>query len=234
MFPDTGDSTHDPHEVTIQLDAVQLGDVRLSPAAEPHGAGRDASDGPVFVDASGRRGRTFRRLGVLLAVACAVYAVVIISTLLSGSSDAPWLPVPQNKDNPAGQVDISPLPQVSTPPSGTGTASPDPGTTASAGTTPSSAATAQAPSGSSGSAAAKPGASADARPTATRPTSATGGGTSGSSPDAGPSTPAGGTKPSQSTPAGGSSFPSPSFPIGGSAGTGHGGGAVAYGNALGA
>ncbi|MEU2055059.1 hypothetical protein [Streptomyces bungoensis] len=51
-----GDPTHDPHEVTVQMDAVQLGGIRLSPAAgTPRPAGRD--DGPVFVDESGRRSR---------------------------------------------------------------------------------------------------------------------------------------------------------------------------------
>ncbi|MFG2359461.1 hypothetical protein [Streptomyces sp. NPDC048521] len=106
------DPTHDPHEVTVQLDAVQLGDVRLSPAA---GAPRGSdADGPVFVDESGRRSRRFRLLGVLVAVACTVFAVVIVATLMSGSSDAPWLPVPgQNEEKPASQIDTSPLPSTS-------------------------------------------------------------------------------------------------------------------------
>ncbi|MFD5798481.1 hypothetical protein ACFWIO_34120 [Streptomyces diastatochromogenes] len=121
--------THDPHEVTVQLDAVQLGDVRMSPVAGggPRDSGRDGSDGPVFVDASGRRSRRFRRLGLLVAGACAGYAVVIVATLLSGSSDAPWLPVPgQDDDRPARQVDSSPLPSASkaATPSATGQALP--------------------------------------------------------------------------------------------------------------
>jgi len=45
-----------------------------------------------------------------VGIACAVYAVVIVITLLSGSSDAPWLPVPGQKDEaPAGKVDTSPV-----------------------------------------------------------------------------------------------------------------------------
>ncbi|MGW4226143.1 hypothetical protein ACWEG1_22110 [Streptomyces bauhiniae] len=100
-----GAEAHDPHEVTVQLDSVQ--------AEGP--APADASDRPVFVDESGRRSRTFRRLGLLVAGLCAGYAVVIGVTLLSGSSDAPWLPVPQKEDKPASRVDSSPVPSASAP-----------------------------------------------------------------------------------------------------------------------
>ena len=48
----------------------------------------DASDAPVFVDETGRRGRTFRRIGITVGLACAAYAVVIVGTLLSGYEDA--------------------------------------------------------------------------------------------------------------------------------------------------
>ncbi|MFJ4688332.1 hypothetical protein [Streptomyces sp. NPDC088789] len=104
--------SHDPHEVTVQLDAVQLGaggTVREAP-----GDPSDGGDGPVFVDATGRRSRRFRRLGIAVAVACAIYAVVMVATLLSGTSDAPWLPVKSPKDEqPAGKVDTTPLPERS-------------------------------------------------------------------------------------------------------------------------
>lgn len=100
-----GSEAHDPHEVTVQLDSVQ--------AEGPEPA--DVSDRPVFVDESGRRSRTFRRLGLLVAGLCAGYAVVIGVTLLSGSSDAPWLPVPQKEDKPASRVDSSPVPSASAP-----------------------------------------------------------------------------------------------------------------------
>ncbi|MFF9377695.1 hypothetical protein ACF1BB_24525 [Streptomyces griseoluteus] len=96
---------HDPHEVTVQLDSVRAGG--------PGSA--DVGDRPVFVDESGRRSRTFRRLGLLVAGLCAGYAVVIGVTLLSGSSDAPWLPVPQKEDKPASRVDSSPVPSASAP-----------------------------------------------------------------------------------------------------------------------
>ncbi len=128
------DHTHDPHEVTVQLDAVQLGEGQLLRAERGHRKSRaEPSEGPVFVDASGRRSRLYRRLGILVGIACAVYAVVIVSTLLSGNSDAPWMPVPgQEEGAPAGQVDTTPLPSQPAQPSGTGGTAPQ--TSPSAGT----------------------------------------------------------------------------------------------------
>ncbi|UUU22551.1 hypothetical protein [Streptomyces sp. DSM 40750] len=77
-------------------------------------AGAGDSDGPVFVDESGRRRNLYRRLGIAVGTACAAYAVVIVGTLVSGNSDAPWLPVPMQKhDKPAGKVDTPPLPAES-------------------------------------------------------------------------------------------------------------------------
>ncbi|EFH28669.1 conserved hypothetical protein, partial [Streptomyces sviceus ATCC 29083] len=116
---DEGD--HDPHEVTVQLDAISLsGDDRIEGRpGRPGGDGAaEASDGPVFVDESGRRSRRFRRIGIAVGLACAVYAVVIVVTLLSGNSNAPWLPMTGPKDDaPAGKVDTSPMPAESTVPS---------------------------------------------------------------------------------------------------------------------
>ncbi|MDW8473386.1 hypothetical protein PV332_19710 [Streptomyces scabiei] len=109
---------HDPHEVTVQLDGVgrevDEGQGRhAGRAADAAGAGQD-SDGPVFVDESGRRRNLYRRLGIAVGTACAAYAVVIVGTLVSGNSDAPWLPVPMQKDDkPAGKVDTPPLPAES-------------------------------------------------------------------------------------------------------------------------
>ncbi|MEU0060436.1 hypothetical protein [Streptomyces sp. NPDC006334] len=100
-----GDDDHDPDEVTVQLD---------SPPGGSSGNGQDASEVPVFVDESGRRSRTFRRIGIAVGLACAAYAVVIVGTLLSGNSSAPWLPVPGPKDDePARQVDTGPQPSAS-------------------------------------------------------------------------------------------------------------------------
>ncbi|WP_143659761.1 RodZ family helix-turn-helix domain-containing protein [Streptomyces pharetrae] len=113
--PAAGAATHDPHEVTVQLDAVQLGDGMLRQVA----AGvPDASDAPVFVDETGRRVRRFRRIGMAVGLVCAAFAVVTVATLLSGDSEAPALPVPeQNADRPASQVDSPPLDAESAPPS---------------------------------------------------------------------------------------------------------------------
>jgi hypothetical protein len=115
-----GEHTHDPHEVTVQLDAVQLGDGFVRQVKEGPGVA-PAADRPVFVDESGRRSRRFRRIGMAVALACGIYAVVIVATLMSGNSNAPWLPVPGQKENPpAGQVDSPPLPAESAPATGTG------------------------------------------------------------------------------------------------------------------
>ncbi|WP_449487975.1 hypothetical protein [Streptomyces purpurascens] len=116
--------SHDPHEVTVQLDAVQLGDGFVRQVKQGPGAGSEAADSPVFVDESGRRSRRFRRIGMAVALACGIYAVVIVATLMSGNSQAPWLPVPGQKDAPpAGQVDTPPL-QRSAPTDGTGATTP--------------------------------------------------------------------------------------------------------------
>ncbi|MDP9682106.1 hypothetical protein [Streptomyces griseoviridis] len=118
---------HDPHEVTVQLDAVQLGDGALLRKAAGGTLSADPADRPVFVDESGRRIRLYRRIGIAVGLACAVYAVVMVVTLLSGNSDAPWLPVPGEKaGKPAGQVDTTPLPTGAASPSATGGTAPRP------------------------------------------------------------------------------------------------------------
>lgn len=165
-----GPVTHDPHEVTVQLDGIGL---QLDSMMHPAKGGRpggDGADGPVFVDESGRRSRRFRRLGIAVGIACAVYAVVIVATLLSGNSNAPWLPVQGPKeDQPAGQVETSPLPAESAAqPSGTGSATPGASASASAGATPSpGAGDSASPDASTGAKA--PGASADPKPSPTKP-----------------------------------------------------------------
>lgn len=223
----------DPHaqrplEVTVQLDADRIADerTRLTEHGRASRGGdqdrdRDPSGGPVFVDASGRRRRTFRRLGMFAGIACAVYAVVIVATLLSGSSDAPWLPVPgQNEDKPAGQVDISPAPDDSARPSGRTGAAPGTGPGV-AGGAPSPGGSAAA-SGRGAGTAGQPGASPDPQPTATNPTSGAGS-AGGSSPDAAPTAPTpSATSATPTGPAGGSAGPSPS--AGGDGGTGTGAG----------
>jgi hypothetical protein len=169
----------DPDEVTVQLDGpVQRVD---DGGKSGPGAGRDGSDGPVFVDESGRRSRRYRRIGMAVGIACAVYAVVIVATLLSGSSDAPWLPVPGQKDDaPAGKVDTSPLPAESGRASG-GSGSVAPGNipTARNGTTPSPGASASGKPGASKGPSGKASTSASPGPSASKSASATSGGSGG-------------------------------------------------------
>ncbi|MFZ4244950.1 hypothetical protein ACOZDF_06410 [Streptomyces griseoincarnatus] len=122
--PGTAEATHDPHEVTVQLDAVQIGAggvLRRSP-----GAGAAPEAAPVFVDESGRRNRLYRRIGLAVGLACAGYAVVMVATLLSGNSDAPWMPVPGQEEKPSGQVGTTPRPSATDPVPSSGT-SLDPG-----------------------------------------------------------------------------------------------------------
>ncbi|ANB06703.1 hypothetical protein SAM40697_2745 [Streptomyces ambofaciens] len=205
---DPADHTHDPHEVTVQLDAVQLGDgvIRRAESGQHRKNRQESSDGPVFVDASGRRSRLYRRLGIAVGVACAVYAVVIVSTLLSGNSNAPWLPVEgQQEGKPAGQVDTTPLPSQSTLPSGTGSAAPQTSPSAGAGVTTAPGSDTSAP-GTSG--------------TARQPGTGTGPGPSetgtGTQPGGGATDPG----PSQSTQAPPPVSPDPSVPTGGGDPTG--------------
>ncbi|MEU1575884.1 hypothetical protein ABZ519_32945 [Streptomyces collinus] len=174
--PDADGQTHDPHEVTVQLDAVQLGDGFLRQAKE--GPGADAADRPVFVDESGRRSRRYRRIGMAVALACGAYAVVIVATLLSGNSNAPWLPVPAKDDNPpAGQVDTPSLPAESAPTTGTGTGTgaTAPGSTPATGqpTAPGPGLSAAVPDTTAGTG--RSGTSAEPTPSATRTVPAPGG-----------------------------------------------------------
>ncbi|GAA2621981.1 hypothetical protein [Streptomyces vastus] len=115
---------HDPDEVTVQLDVAgaHLEDWLVQQAKGPRGgqSAQEGSDGPVFVDETGRRSRRYRRIGMAVGLTCAVYAVVIIATLLSGNSSAPWLPVPGKEgDKPASKVDSPTLPPASADPSDT-------------------------------------------------------------------------------------------------------------------
>ncbi|MFC8142306.1 hypothetical protein ACFUKV_11120 [Streptomyces paradoxus] len=171
--PDADGQTHDPHEVTVQLDAVQLGEGFLRQVKEGPGA-EAAADRPVFVDESGRRSRRYRRIGMAVALACGAYAVVIVATLMSGNSNAPWLPVPTKDDNPpAGQVDTPSLPAESAP--GTETGATAPGSTPATGqaTAPVPGPSAAAPDATAGTG--RSGTSAKPSPSATRTVPAPGG-----------------------------------------------------------
>ncbi|MEU2777494.1 hypothetical protein ABZ646_32525 [Streptomyces sp. NPDC007162] len=160
-----------PDRVSVEHD---VGGVRIRPGA------REISDAPASADVSGRRSRRFRRIGMAIGLACAVYAVVIVVTLLSGGSDAPWLPVPgQHGDQPAGRVENSPAPAGSARSSDGGSSVAGPAV--SDGTTPSADASPRA-SGTGTPGAARPSASTSVK--ATLPAGVRG---TGSSPDPGAS-----------------------------------------------
>ncbi|MEU4179909.1 hypothetical protein [Streptomyces sp. NPDC026589] len=99
--------THEPDDATIQLDGLgrQLAELPGEPAPP------DGADGPVFVDESGRRGKTLRRLGWVLASVCVAYAVTLVLALLGGSSSAPWLPLSETGQKAeAEQAEEAPVP----------------------------------------------------------------------------------------------------------------------------
>jgi hypothetical protein len=115
--------THEPNDVTVQLDGLgrQLAELPVEPSPP------DPSEGPVFVDESGRRSKTYRRLGWVLAAICAVYAVTLVVAVLGGNSTAPWLPLSGQEEKQAGDIEVRPAPtdadEVSASPGATSTAS---------------------------------------------------------------------------------------------------------------
>ncbi|MFD4018666.1 hypothetical protein [Streptomyces sindenensis] len=199
--------THEPNDATIQLDGLgrQLAELPGEPAP-PEG-----SDGPVFVDESGRRSKTFRRLGWVLATVCTGYAVTLVFAVLGGNSSAPWLPLSGPKEE-AQAEQVEDLPETGTVDDGLSDGSaPEPGPSASgsptadasgtpAGATP-SATSVVVPAGS----AERPSASAPADPS--RPATGGGGGgatkpaptTSAAEPPVDPTPPTTEPEPTEST-----------------------------------
>ncbi|MCX5263827.1 hypothetical protein [Streptomyces sp. NBC_00199] len=214
----------DPGEVTVQLDPLKKGG--------PDGP-EAASDVPVFVDESGRRSRTFRRIGIFVGIACGAYAVVIVAALLSGSAGAPWLPVPgQADDKPAaGEVDSSSAPDdsASSRPGAPGSVRPgEAGATASGSAAEPGRPGASKGPGASGSTAPTGGASAAARPSASGAVRPSTGPTATGSPASGPTgpviaPPASTPPPPASTPAESPSPVSSPSPAGGASTTVAGG-----------
>ncbi|WP_244375842.1 hypothetical protein [Streptomyces ficellus] len=114
----------DPHAAgpdfgTAELPAVAAsvpadGTAPASPAAP---VDAEPSDGPVFVDESGRRSKKFRRLGWVLATACAVYAITLVVSVIGGNSAAPWLLIPGPADEKKTEtVQVEPAPSTSEAP----------------------------------------------------------------------------------------------------------------------
>ncbi|MET7509557.1 hypothetical protein [Streptomyces albidoflavus] len=116
--PPSAQHVHDPFEVTIQMDGIGR---HLEGAGRPRGAHakpqprplQEPADGPVFVDESGRRGRHLRRLGLACGLAFAGYALVVVATLFSGNSSAPWVPLPGPEAERPATVDTPGLPEES-------------------------------------------------------------------------------------------------------------------------
>ncbi|WP_184491059.1 hypothetical protein [Streptomyces sp. I6] len=110
--------THDPNEVTIQIDSVEFR--RLQAArTTPEAPLQEDADGPVFVDESGRRSKKFRRIGWVLALACAGYAVTLVIALIGGNSNAPSLLIPGQTDDKADTAEETPGPsEAPTAPAG--------------------------------------------------------------------------------------------------------------------
>ncbi|MDK1473857.1 hypothetical protein QNO07_10570 [Streptomyces sp. 549] len=73
---------------------------------------RGNADEPVFVDESGRRRRTLRRLGWVLGLACACYAVVLVVSLAGGNAAAPWLPITGQADQGTEKVTVEGEPEA--------------------------------------------------------------------------------------------------------------------------
>lgn len=98
--------THEPNDVTVQVDGTgrQVSGPPLGPGTP------GPSDGPVFVDESGRRSKTYRRAGWALATICAVYAVTLVVSVLGGNSSAPWLPLSGHEKAGAEEIEVRPAP----------------------------------------------------------------------------------------------------------------------------
>lgn len=76
-------------------DTAPLGKAPATFAGRPVTRGPAPSTGPVFVDMTGRRSRTWRRAGTLAALCCACYATTLVATLIGSDSSAPFLQLPR-------------------------------------------------------------------------------------------------------------------------------------------
>lgn len=78
----------------------------------PVARARHAAPAPVFVDASGRRQRRVRRLGLLLALPAVAYVALLVSAVLGGpGASSPYLPLPESAErHPGGPASGTPRP----------------------------------------------------------------------------------------------------------------------------
>lgn len=102
---------YEPPDVTVQRDGLgrELAESSVEETLESV-VGESPDAGPVFVDASGRRGRKIRRLGWLAGIVCACYAVMLVATVLGGNSSAPWLLIPGPSDDGKKAADTVRIP----------------------------------------------------------------------------------------------------------------------------
>ncbi|GFH33852.1 hypothetical protein SCWH03_00520 [Streptomyces pacificus] len=103
----------------MQIDSVEFRKLQAGgkPSEEPP---QEDADGPVFVDESGRRSKKFRRIGWVLALACAGYAVTLVVALIGGNSNAPSLLIPGQTEDKADTAEETPGPsETPTAPAGT-------------------------------------------------------------------------------------------------------------------
>ncbi|MEU0087362.1 hypothetical protein [Streptomyces sp. NPDC006274] len=191
--------------MTIQLDGLgrQLRDLPVEPIAV-----QESDEGPVFVDESGRRSKKLRRIGWVLAAACACYAITLAAALIGGDSSAPWMPgLGQAGDQKPEHVEIQPAPTdresaVATPGAPSGKPAPED----SVGTVPRPS---DSSAGSSSPATAPPG---SAPPPAATPAPRPASSGTGADPGGGPAAPASSAPTPDTTPSGGSEPSEPAAP----------------------
>ncbi|MFF3982804.1 hypothetical protein [Streptomyces sp. NPDC001828] len=128
--PRSGQSADRPPspDATMQLgvfaaELIKKEPVERSPTVEipvfnplPGIPAQQGHDRPVFVDASGRRGKKLRGLGWLCGLAATGFAVALVGSLLGGNSQAPGLDLPDG-----GKADA-----VTAPPRATASQAPQP------------------------------------------------------------------------------------------------------------
>lgn len=93
--PRSGRSRSDDVPATPQGPAGAGGAPSAPAGGDVPGSGLEAPPArPVFVDTTGRRGRTWRRTGVVAALCCTAYATTVATALVGGDSHAPYLQLP--------------------------------------------------------------------------------------------------------------------------------------------
>ncbi|MFJ8312441.1 MULTISPECIES: hypothetical protein [unclassified Streptomyces] len=108
---------------TIRTDTVPniLAAQPGAPAAPlPVVPAQQGGDGPVFVDASGRRGKKVRWLGWIFGLACTGFAVALVGSLLGDGARAPGLTLPDGSKpgavTPSPKAPTSKAPEPKEPP----------------------------------------------------------------------------------------------------------------------